>query len=177
MQHITMEHWRIEVSLLETGVVSIRNAPVYKPVPTSHWAEEYCMICRKLLKHQYYVGYAFQHTHQPNSIVRMMGAGMFCRTCEQHSRAIVQVLKEWEVIVTNKEQWEEAISRLGTIRAEQVHVCRQSTEGYGANPPFIPAVFDCFDHIKVVEGYYGSAAWKETINDGTPPCTPDHSGV
>lgn len=152
-------------------MVSIRNAPLYKAVPATHWAEEYCMICQKLLKHQYFLGYVFQHAHRPNSIVRLMGAGLFCRSCEVHSRAISQVLKEWEVIVEDKGQWEDAIAKPGPVRAAQVHICRHAKDGYGNNPPFIQAVFDVVDHIKMVEDRFHYSALVNT-EEGTPPCTP-----
>lgn len=157
---------------MEGGYVSIRNAPVYNPVPLTHWAEEYCMICNKHLKHQYFIGYVLQHAHRPNSIVRMMGAGFFCKSCEVHSRAIQQTLCDWEVIVSNKAQWEDAVARPGPVRANQVHVCARFKDGYGANPPFIQAVFDRVDHIKFVERNYNNQSSEEATQVVTPVCTP-----
>lgn len=131
-----MEQWRVDVSLVEKGRTHIRNGPVYSQSPSNHWPQEVCTLCRNKMGRCFYIGYALQYLDKSEKVIRMMGPGLFCDICEMISKTLTLLLKEWEVIALDKEEWEGIIARKrGFLRMKQVYIGLNDGDGSGPLPP------------------------------------------
>lgn len=120
------EVWRVDAELIEEGMVCIRNVPVCSNVPNSHWPGEKCMMCKRIMIANYFIGHVLQYVEKPERIVRLLGPGFFCDGCGKVSKILTRLLQDWEAIALDRQEWEETSKKEGVIKARQIHICKEN---------------------------------------------------